>query len=237
MTATSVRIRAKDGGDFEAWLAVPATTGRGPGLVVLAEIYNANPWVRSVVDRYAAEGYVVIAPDLYWRQAPGAYLPYTPEGQQRGRELAAAMDLTKFVDDLRACADWLRQRSDCTGRIGTVGFCLGGKLVWLGMSQHVVDAGVAYYAVQLAEHLAAAKAIDAPLMMHFGSLDHRVPPDLYERIRASLAGKPHAHTYWYEGADHGFNRDGYPPYHPEAAALARGRTLEFLAMHLGGKTS
>ena len=86
MTATSVRIRAKDGGDFEAWLAVPATTGRGPGLIVLAEIYNANPWVRSVVDRYAAEGYVVIAPDLYWRQAPGAYLPYTPEGQQRGRE-------------------------------------------------------------------------------------------------------------------------------------------------------
>lgn len=236
MTATAVSIRARDGGEFEAWLALPAAA-RGPGLIVLAEIYNANPWVRSVADRYAEQGYVVLAPDLYWRQTRSAYLPYTPEGQQRGRELAAAMDLGKFVEDLGTCADWLRQRSDCTGRIGAVGFCLGGKLVWIGMSKHMVDAGVAYYAVQLGEHLDAAKTIDAPLMMHFGSLDYRVPPDLYETIRASLAGKPHAHTYWYEGADHGFNRDGYPPYHPEAAALARNRTLEFLARHLKGTSA
>lgn len=236
MAATSVRIRAKDGGDFEGWLATPPS-GRGPGLVILAEIYNANPWVRSVAERYAAAGYVAIAPDLYWRQQPGVYLPYTPEGQQRGRELGAAMDLPKFVDDLRACADWLRQRSDCSGRVGTVGFCLGGKLVWLGLSQQAVDAGIAYYAVQLADHLDAAKTITAPMMMHFGSLDHRVPPELYERIRASLAGKPHAHTYWYEGADHGFDRDGYPPYHPEAATLARQRSLEFLARHLGGQAT
>ncbi len=234
MSATSVRITAKHGGDFEGWLATPAS-GRGPGLVILAEIYNANPWVRSVADRYAEAGYVVLAPDLYWRQQPGLYLPYTPEGQQRGRELGAAMNLPDFVDDLRTCADWLRQRSDCTGRIGTIGYCLGGKLVWVGLAQGAVDAGVAYYAVQLAEHLDAAKTIDAPLMMHFGSLDHRVPPDLYEQIRASLAGKPHAHTYWYEGADHGFDRDGYPPYHAQASALARSRTLAFLTQHLGGK--
>lgn len=236
MTAETVRISASDGGEFEAWLAVPPS-GRGPGLILLGEIYNANHWVRSVADRYAGEGYVVIAPDLYWRQEPGQYLSYTPEGQQRGRALGAGMDLPLFVEDLRACAAWLRKRPDCTGQIGTIGFCLGGKLVWLGLSQHVVDAGVAYYAVQLAEHLDKAKTIDGPLMMHFGSLDHRVPPDLYERIRGSLAGKPHTCTYWYEGADHGFARDGYSPYHPEAAALARQRTLDFLARHLGRKTS
>ncbi len=236
MSAKSVRITAKNGGDFEGWLATPAS-GRGPGLVILAEIYNANPWVRSVADRYAEAGYVVLAPDLYWRQQPGLYLSYTPEGQQRGRELGAAMNLSDFVDDLRTCADWLRRRSDCTGRIGTIGYCLGGKLVWVGLAQGAVDAGVAYYAVQLADHLDAARTIDAPLMMHFGSLDHRVPPDLYEQIKASLAGKPHAQTYWYEGADHGFDRDGYPPYHPQASALARSRTLAFLTQHLGGKQS
>jgi carboxymethylenebutenolidase len=71
-------------------------------------------------------------------------------------------------------------------------------------------------------------------MMHFGSLDHRVPPDLYETIRTRLAGKPNAQTYWYEGADHGFNRDGYPPYHADAASLARQRTLDFLGQHLKG---
>ena len=233
MTAEPVRIRARDGEDFEAWLAAPPSA-RGPGLIVLAEIYNANHWARSVATRFAAEGYVAIVPDLYWRQEPGAYLSYTPEGQQRGRAMAAAMDLSLFVDDLRACADWLKQRPDCSGRIGTVGFCLGGKLVWLGMSHRAVDAGVAFYAVQLADHLEAAKTIDGPLMMHFGSLDHRVPPDLYKRICGCLAGKPNACTFWYEGADHGFDRDGYPPYHPEAAALARRRTLDFLSQHLGG---
>ena len=231
MSTESVRIPARDGGDFEAWLAT-SPSGRGAGLIVLAEIYNANPWARSVADRYAAAGYVVIVPDLYWRQQPGIYLSYTSEGQRQGRAMGAAMDLPLFIRDLRACADWLRQRPDCTGRIGSVGFCLGGKLVWLGLSNHVVDAGVAYYAVQLADHLDAAKTIAGPLMMHFGSLDLRVPPDLYEEIRGRLAGKPHAHTYWYEGADHGFNRDGYPPYHPEAAALARQRTMDFLGKHL-----
>jgi carboxymethylenebutenolidase len=147
------------------------------------------------------------------------------------------MDLDEFIEDMHACTAWLRQRPECNGRIGTVGFCLGGKLVWLAMSQRAADAGVAYYAVQLGDHLDAARTIDGPLMMHFGSLDHRVPPELYERIRGALSGKAHACTFWYEGADHGFARDGYPPYHPEAAKLARERTLAFLRQHLGAKTS
>lgn len=233
MTATSVRIPARDGGSFEGWLSTPPS-GRGPGLVLLAEIYNANHWVRGVCDRYAQQGYVVMAPDLYWRQSPGRYLDYTPEDQQRGRNLAADMDLGLFVDDLRACADWLRARPDCTGRIGTVGYCLGGKLVWIGLAKQAVDCGVAYYAVQLADFLDDARTIDAPIMMHFGALDHRVPPDLYEKIKASLSGKPNASTFWYEGADHGFDRNGYPPHHPEASTLAGQRTREFLDRHLKG---
>lgn len=234
MSTEPVRIRAKDGGDFEAWLAKPAS-GRGAGLIVLPEVYNANPWARSVGARLAAEGYVAIVPDLYWRQEPGTYLAYTPEGQSRARALATAVDLPLFIEDLHACADWLRHRPDCTGAIGIVGFCFGGFLAWMGLSRHVVDAAVAYYATQLADHLDAAKTIDQPLMMHFGSLDYRVPLELYDRIRAALAGKPNASTFWYEGADHGFNRDGYPPYHPEAAALAWRRSLEFLQRHLGDK--
>lgn len=236
MKAQPASIPARDGGSFEGWVSAP-DGGRHPGIVVLAEIYNANHWVRGVCERYARQGYVVMAPDLYWRQAPGLYLDYNPEDQQRGRALGAAMDLEAFVRDLAACADWLRQRPDCTGRIGAVGYCLGGKLVWVGLANGAVDAGVAYYAVQMAEHLHSAPAITHPLMMHFGALDHRAPRDLYDRIAASLVGKPHASTYWYEGADHGFDRDGYPPYHPEAAALAGKRTQAFFARHLAEQAS
>lgn len=182
---------------------------------------------------------MVIVPDLYWRQQPGVYLSYDLEGQQRGRAMGAAMDWSLFIEDLHECAEWLRQRPDCTGRIGTVGFCLGGKLVWLGLSHHVVDANVAYYAAPLADHLDAAKTIDRPLMMHFGALDHRVPPDLYAKLRGRLAGKPHAHTNWYEGVDHGFDRNGYRritprqrPWHASghwifSASTSEGRYHEF----------
>lgn len=236
MATVPVRIPAADGGDFEAWLATPAS-GRGPGMVVLAEVYNANPWARSVAERFAAAGYVAIVPDLYWRQEPGVYLPYTPEGRERARTFGQAMDMPHFVADLAACAAWLRRRPDCSGRVGATGFCLGGKLVWVGLADRAVDAGVAYYASGIEPHLDKGARIDLPLLMHFGSLDHRLPPELYRRVCERLAGKPHASTFWYEGADHGFNRDGHPPYHPEAAALAWKRSLAFFARHLGGAAS
>lgn len=233
MMPTSVRIPANDGGTFEGWLSAPPS-GRHPGIVLLAEVYNANHWARQVCDRYAQQGYLVLAPDLYWRQSPGQYLDYTPEDQLRGRAFAAATDLNRFVDDLEACASWLRRRSDCTGRIGTVGYCFGGRLAWIGLEHGTHDAAVAYYAVQMADHLHSAPAIRSPIMMHFGSLDHRAPRDLYDKIKAGLTGNPYASTFWYEGADHGFDRNGYPPYHPEAAALAGERTRDFLARHLKG---
>jgi len=236
MGTTPVRIPARDGGDFEAWLATPPS-GRGPGMVVLPEVYNANPWARSVAERYAAQGYVTIVPDIYWRLEPGQYMAYTPEGQQRARGFGAAMNLPLFVEDLKACADWLRPRPDCTGRIGSVGFCLGGKLVWLGLAHQAIDAGVAYYASGIEPHLDAGKNINRPLMMHFGSLDHRLPPELYKKVCERLEGKPDTSTFWYEGADHGFNRDGHPPYHPEAAALAWQRSVDFFRQHLQGKVS
>ncbi|MGE0224623.1 MAG: dienelactone hydrolase family protein [Acetobacteraceae bacterium] len=232
MQDTSVRVRAHDGGEFEAFLATPSR-GKGPGIVLLAEVYNANHWAREVGQGYAEAGFVTLTPDLYWRKSPGEYLSYTPEGQQRGRDLGFTLDLDLFIHDLKTCVAWLRARPECNGHVGAVGFCLGGKLVYLGMARHVLEAGVGYYPVHLENFLDDAKTIEGRLMMHFGSLDHRVPPDLYRTICERLEGKPDIHNYWYEGADHGFNRHGYPPYHPDAAALARPRTLEFLSKHLG----
>ncbi len=232
MSGEMVQIDSKDGGQFEAYLASPAS-GAGPGLVILPEIYNSNHWVRAVADGYAEDGYVCIAPDIYWREAPGTYLDYTPEGQQQGREMGFSLDLDKSMEDLGCCVDWLRGQENCAGRVGSVGFCLGGKLVYLGMSRKVLDAGVGYYSVQLNNHYDEADNITGPLLLHFGELDTRIPPDMLRDIHTHLDGKPNVTIHEYEGADHGFNRFGYPPFHEECAHIARERTLAFLAKELG----
>jgi carboxymethylenebutenolidase len=231
MAGRMVQIDSRDGGRFEAYFAAPAS-GKGPGLVILPEIYNSNHWVRAVADGYAKDGYVCIAPDIYWREAPGTYLDYTPEGQKQGREMGFALDLDKSMDDLGCCADWLRSQGNCTGKVGSVGYCLGGKLVYLGMARKVLDAGVGYYSVQLNNHYDEAKNIDGPLMLHFGELDTRIPPDMLRDIHSHLDGKPNVTIYEYEGADHGFNRFGYPPFHEECARIALERTLQFLGKEL-----
>lgn len=233
MSGDMVRIQAKDGsGSFEAYLAAPKG-GKGPGLIILPEIYNSNHWVREVADGYAERGFVCLAPDVYWRQQPGVYLQYNPEDQKRGRDLHAKFDHAKFGEDLQSGVDWLRARPDCNGKVGAVGYCLGGKLVYLGMAWHIIDAGSAYYAVQLDQFYEEAKKIDGPMTMHFGSLDYRVPPEMYRTLCEKLAHDKLCEMYWYEGADHGFNRFGYAPYHPEAAKLALDRTLAQFATHLG----
>ncbi len=226
-------IDMADGRQSEGYLARPEGAGPWPGVVILAEIYNANDWVRAVADGYAERGYLALAPDLYWRQDPGRYFEYTPEGQAEGRALGFAMDLDAFTGDMADYARALRADNDCSGRVGTVGFCLGGKLVYLACARDLVDAGVAYYGVQLDQHLDEAPGLARPLLMHFAELDGHVPLDTVDAVRAALAGKPAVDIHLYEGADHGFNRFGYPPFHEAAAALALERTHAFLGAHLG----
>ena len=221
------------GGRAEAYLARPEGDGPWPGLVVLPEIYNANAWVRAVADGWAAEGFLALAPDIYWRQEPGRYLEYTPEGQVAARALGYAMDLDAFSADMAAYVGALRAMEGCSGRVGTLGFCLGGKLVYLACARGLVEAGVAYYAVQLDRHLDEAAGLARPLLLHFAELDAHVPPGTVAQVRAALAAKPEAEIHLYEGADHGFNRFGYPPHHEASAALALERSRAFLRLHLG----
>ncbi len=232
MAGETIRIPAGDGASVEAYLARPEGEGPWPGIVILAEVYNANHWVRAVADGYAKQGYICLAPDLYWRQEPGRYLDYNPEDQKIARELGYAMDLDAFTGDMKDYVAALTGRADCTGRVGTVGFCLGGKLVYLAIARDVVDAGVAYYPVQLDKFLDEAKTVARPLMMHFAELDQHVPTETVEAVKAALANKPNVAIHYYLGADHGFNRFGYPPFHEASAKLALERSLDFLKRNL-----
>lgn len=232
MSGATTSLSMRGGETVEAYMARPEGDGPWPGLVILAEIYNANHWVRAVADGYAEQGFLCLAPDLYWRQDPGQYLDYTPEGQQAGRALGQAMDLDAFTDDMADYARALADHPDGTGKVGTVGYCLGGKLVYLAVARDVVDVGVGYYAVQLDKFLDEAAQVTRPLMLHFAELDTRVPQETVSAVKKVLDGKPLVEIYDYLGADHGFNRFGYPPYHPQAAEQALDRSLAFLRKHI-----
>ena len=232
MAGAMSRITMSGGVEVDAYMARPAGAGPWPGLVILAEVYNVYHWVRAVDDGYAERGFVCLAPDLYWRQDPGRYLDYNPDDQKIARALGAAMDLDAFTDDMADYVRVLKARPDCTGTVGTVGYCLGGKLVYLAVARDLVDAGVGYYAVGLDRHLDEAANVTRPLLLHFAELDAHVPQQTVAAVKQALAGRANVAIHDYAGAEHGFNRFGYPPFHPQAAEVALNRSLEMLEANL-----
>src|SRR5688572_10715199 len=141
----TIDIPAGDGTQtFRGYLALPAS-GRGPGIVLCQEIFGINDYVREVADLYAEEGYVVLAPDLFWRMEPGVELGYSPEDWQRAFGFFQKFDIEAGVADVTASVKALRAHPACTGKVGALGFCLGGKLAYLAAAHSGVDAAVGYY--------------------------------------------------------------------------------------------
>jgi carboxymethylenebutenolidase len=228
---TEIRITAADGGDFAAYLALPAVTP-APGIVLLPEVFNTNDHIRAVADGYAAAGYVVVAPDVYWREEAANYLPYTDEGRAKAQSLRAQMDTDQYARDLGDTVEALRARDDCTGKVGVMGFCLGGKFTYLSSVRHPIDAAVGYYGVQIDEHLDEADALKCPLLLHFAETDPHVPEATVAAIRARMGDWDNVDIHIYPGTEHGFNRHGYEPYNEAQAAIARERTLAHFAANL-----
>lgn len=232
MADEEITLTASDGGSFAGFLSLPPG-GSGPGLLVLPEIYNSNEHIRSVAQGFAAEGFVTLAPDVFWRLEPGTYLPYTADGQARARALNQRLDVDALLGDLGQCLAALRARPECTGKLGATGFCLGGKLTYLCAARHAIDAAVSYYGVKIDSYLDEADEITCPVLFHFAERDSHVPPETVAAIRARIGDRSDIDIHVYDGAEHGFNRRGYPPYHEAAARLAMDRTLSHFRRHLG----
>ena len=146
MTGRTITVRAKDGGSFSAYLATPEQ-GSGPGIVLLQELFGINAYIRGVADYYAEEGYVVLAPDLFWRIAPGIELGFTGADREKAFELYGKFDVDRSVDDIAATVAALRALPECKGKVGALGFCLGGLLAYLAAARAGVDCAVSYYGV------------------------------------------------------------------------------------------
>lgn len=228
-----IRIGAKDGsGEFMGYLARPGT-GRGPGIVVIQEIFGVNKVMRDIADGLAQQGYFALVPDLFWRQEPGIQLTDRTEAEwARAFELFKGFDVDKGVEDLDASLQALRGIAGCTGKVGCVGYCLGGRMAYLMAARTNVDASVGYYGVALDSHLGEAKSIRHPLMLHVAEKDQFVPPEAQAKIAAALKDHPRVAMHLYKGMDHAFARVGGQHYDKINADLANQRTADFFRANL-----
>jgi len=229
MKANWVDIRNAQGETFSAHLALPPT-GSGPGLVLIQEIWGVNRHIRAVAEQYALAGYVVLAPDVFWRQAPHVDLDYDEAGSLRARELYGQLDTALAAADVAAVVGHLRTMPEVSGKVGALGFCLGGQLAFRGGVQSGADAIVCYYGGGIDQHLALVADIRQPILFHHADNDAHIGQDKVARIKASFAGRDNASFFDYPGCGHGFNCWGRSAvYDQRASARALGRTLQFLA--------
>ena len=216
-------LMARDGHEFRAWLTAP--TGKAKGaVVVIQEIFGVNSHIRAVTDSFAADGYVAIAPCLFDRVRMGIELSYTGEEMQEGRGYVMQLKPEETLKDISAALAIVKHG----GRVGTVGYCWGGKMAYLAACDLPVACAVSYYGGGITQVL--DKKPKCPVMYHFGERDKHITQEDVAKIKAA---HPEGRFYLYP-ADHGFNCDQRPSYDAPSAALARQRTLEFFGQYLAG---
>lgn len=228
-----IRVETVDG-TFDAYLALPPSgkTANAPGIVLVQEIFGVNEHIRGVADQYAMDGYVVLAPDIFWRAAPRVELGYSGDDLARAMELRQSVDVEKAVKDIEATAKVLRAKLDGHAKVAVVGYCFGGLLSYLSAARGLVDAAVPYYGGGIHNYLGEAAKLNVPVQFHYGALDSHITPDIVSAVSDAVKSRPNTEVFVYPKADHGFNCWARSSYHQPSAALAHGRALEFLAKWL-----
>lgn len=230
VTTQWIEIDSADG-KFGAYLAIPHTR-KGPGIVLIQEIFGVNEHIRSVAEQYAADGYLVIAPDLFWRSGERIELGYDEAGWKRAVELMNATDVGKAQTDIELAIDALKALPGLDGGIASIGYCFGGLLSYHTAANGLVDVAIAYYGGGIQNQLDRADEIEVPLLMHFGEQDSHIPLEAVEKIAERFDTNDNVEIVVYPEAEHGFNCSHRDSYNQRAAAEAHGNTLIFLGMEL-----
>ncbi|MDO8290785.1 MAG: dienelactone hydrolase family protein [Parvibaculum sp.] len=233
MSGKTISIKSPDG-TFTGYLATPAS-GTGPGIVVIQEIFGVNKVMRDVCDDLAAQGFIALAPDLFWRIEPGIDIT-----DQTDAEWAKAFELfgkfmtatgsVKGLEDIQTTIDTLRPLTN--GKVGAVGYCLGGFMAYLTACHTNADASVGFYGVAINTRLADAASIKKPLMLHIAGKDEFVNADAQKEMHTGLSSNAHVTLHDYPDCDHAFARVGGKHYDKQAATDANARTLAFFKKHL-----
>lgn len=219
-------------GRFGAYIAPPEGTPKA-AIIVIQEVFGVNEGIRRKCDQWAAQGYLAVAPDLFWRMKPGIELdPDVPEQMQEGLNYFGQYNPDDGVMDIEATIKGIREKGNLQ-KVGCVGFCMGGKLAYMAAARTDVNASVGYYPVGLDKMLHEAHAIAHPLLLHVAKADGFVPPEAQRKVHEALDSHPKVTIYDYEGLDHGFAAEMGNRRDESGAEQADRRTREFFAEHLG----
>jgi carboxymethylenebutenolidase len=225
-------ITTKDG-SFSAYVARPKAAS-APAVVVIQEIFGVNQVMRDITDGLAGQGYLAICPDLFWRIEPGVDISDKSEAEwKKAFSLMNAFDVDAGVKDIAATVATIRKDPGCSGKVGAVGFCLGGLLAFLTATRTDADASVSYYGVGIESRVAEAEKLTEPLLLHIAEEDQFVPKAAQAIILQALKDHPMVEIYTYPGCNHAFARPGGEHYNEACAKLAGGRTLQFFKKHIG----
>lgn len=204
--------------------------GSGPGLVMVQEIFGLSPYIQSRSADLAALGYVVLAPELYWRLPDHSIDDARDDVLNQGMALAGQVEWDTTVDDMRHAVHHLRDRAEVTEGLGLIGFCFGGGLAFNVAAVEQVDALVSYYGSALPDLLHLSDQVTIPSLHHFGLADGFIPPADVARIQETLTAQPNVVFETYAGANHAFDNRQFPGFHhPEASEAAWQNTVRFLA--------
>ena len=226
-----ITVKGSDG-EFAAYIARPPTLS-APVVIVLQELFGVNADIRTTCDELAAQGFIAIAPDLFWRQEPEVDLDVSSEDSwQHGLRLYAAFDRDAGPRDVMETVRTAIELNEASGRVALLGFCLGALMVFLTAARYEVDAAVAYHGADTEKYLAEVHGLQAPLLMHLGEEDEFISKQAQAEIKAALAGKANATVYSYPGQRHAFARHNGAHYNAAAAELANARTVGFLHQQL-----
>ncbi len=228
----TVRITTLEGPDaFDCYIARPEEEPKS-AIIVIQEIFGVNAGIRRKCDKLAEDGYLALAPDLFWRLQPGVELDPDIEPEfQTALELMGKFNQDQGIRDIEATIQYARTVAS-SGKVGAVGYCLGGRLAYMTAARTDVDASVGYYGVGIDELLREKNGIAHPLMLHIPTEDGFVDKDTQKAMHAGLDDHPKVTLHDYEGLDHGFATEFGKRRDEKAAELADKRTAEFFGKHL-----
>ncbi len=221
MTGHDIDYTTRKGEKFTGYLAAPAGGAPAPGILMITAIFGVDDEMKELADAWAADGFVVSVPDIFWRVMSGPTADMEKAFARYG-----SFDADQGMLDIEDLIEDLKSRPECNGKLAVLGFCFGGRYAHLAAARFGIDAAASFHGTRIGEHLEETGKITCPVSFHFGSIDPVVPMEEVEAIKAAYAGHPNAEIAVHEGASHNFAMPYKDGYHAEAARASRAAALK-----------